>query len=79
MIKKFFINLLLKYILSKGAVRKSMDNIKGFLQGKKTYIVATGAIIGVIVGWISGSLSDTEAIKSIVESLLAMTIRNGIK
>lgn len=79
MIKKFFVNMLLKHILSKEAVKKRMDNVKGFLQGKKTYIVAVGAIISVIIGWVSGSLTDVEAVKAIVEALLAMTIRNGIK
>jgi len=56
-----------------------MSNVKELLQGKKTYIVAVSAIIGVIIGWISGTLTDVEAVKAIFESLLAMTIRNGIK
>ena len=79
MIRKFVLSVLLKYILSKEAVKKFMGNAKEFLQGKKTYIVAVSAIIGVIIGWISGTLTDVEAVKAIFESLLAMTIRNGIK
>lgn len=55
-----------------------MDKIKEFFAGKKTYLIAVGAIIAVIVSWSTGGMDTFTAIKSIVEAVLAMTIRAGV-
>jgi len=78
-IKKKLINLLVKYILNywKGG-DKMLSKIKAFLSGKKTYLISISAIIGILVAYSNGTLEIVEAIKAIIEAILAMTIRAGV-
>jgi len=71
----FTIAYILDYI--KGG-KQMISTIKDFLSGKKTYLVALGAIIGVLVSFSNGSVEAVEAIKLIIEAILACTIRAGV-
>ena len=48
------------------------------LEGKKTYVTGTVAIISAIGGFLTGALSIPDATQLIVTAILGMTIRNGI-
>ena len=49
-----------------------------FLNGKKTYIVAIGSVLGAVGGVMTGEMSVVEAVNIVVTALLAATVRNGI-
>ena len=54
-----------------------IEKIRKLLEGRKTYLVAIGAIITALIGLVNGvSLSDT--IQIIITAILGMTIRAGI-
>ncbi|MCK5602407.1 hypothetical protein KAR91_11070 [Candidatus Pacearchaeota archaeon] len=53
-------------------------NIREMLSGKKTYMIAIAAILGVVMAWGSGDMTAVEAIQSGVGAMLAMTMRAGI-
>jgi len=55
-----------------------MNKVQGFLKGKKTYLVALAAIVGVAIAWSQQDISNMDAIKAVVEAILACTIRAGI-
>jgi peptidoglycan hydrolase-like protein with peptidoglycan-binding domain len=48
------------------------------MMGKKTYIVAMGALLGAIGGYLQGNLQAAEAIQLAITALLGMTIRSGV-
>lgn len=77
-LKKFVFNQVLSYVVNKEEAQKMMTTIKAFLAGKKTYIVAISAILGVVISWSNGSIGDAEALRSIIEAVLACTIRAGV-
>ena len=52
--------------------------LKNWLEGRKTYIVAIVAIVGVIGSWATGAQGDEAAITEIVGLILAMTFRGAI-
>jgi type IV secretory pathway VirB2 component (pilin) len=58
---------------------KSLNPIWRFLRGKKTYIVSFLAIVYAAAGLWDGSMGHDEAVTLIVDALLGMTIRGGIK
>jgi len=78
MIKKWIMNFIIGRIVNKPEVKTMLTNAKTYLSGKKTYLVAFAAIVAVLVSWASGSVSDAEAIKAVVEAVLACTIRAGV-
>lgn len=55
-----------------------MNNILAFLSGKKTYLLALGAIIGLWTGYASGTIDLQTAIQKTFEALGFMTVRAGI-
>ena len=55
-----------------------LAKLKEFLVGKKTYLVSISAIIAVLIAITNNQMDLTEAIKNIIEAILAMTIRAGI-
>ena len=55
-----------------------LSKIKAWLQGKKTYLLALSAIVGAVVAYTEGQVLIVEAIKMIIEGMLAMTIRASI-
>ena len=55
-----------------------MQKIKDWLKGKKSYLVAVGAILGVVVAWSAGEMGDLAAIQAVVAAVMAMTLRAGI-
>ena len=55
-----------------------LSNIKDWLAGRKTYLIAAGAIIGVIVAWSTSEMTDLQAIEALVAAILAVTMRAGI-
>jgi len=77
-LKKLFLNFLIKYVLSYVKEGKMLTKIREFLAGKKTYLTALTAIIGVLVAYANGSMEIAEAARTIIEAILAITIRAGI-
>jgi len=55
-----------------------METIRKWLKGRKTYIVAVGAILAVVVGWADGGMELPAATEKIVAAIIAMTVRAGI-
>jgi VIT1/CCC1 family predicted Fe2+/Mn2+ transporter len=55
-----------------------LESIRQKLQGKKTYLVAVAAVLGIVIAWISGEQASDEAVKGVIAALLAMTLRAGI-
>ena len=47
------------------------------LAGRKTYLIAAGTIIWLVVGWLIGKTPELDY-RTIVELILAMTIRAGV-
>ena len=78
-IKSKLLTFTIAYILDyvKGG-NKMFEKIRNLLSGKKTYLIALGAIIGVLVSFSNGSVEVVEAIKLIIEAILACTIRAGV-
>lgn len=56
-----------------------LTTIREFLQGKKTYLVALSAIIATLIGWADGTIETFHALEAIGGSLLAATLRAGIR
>ena len=52
--------------------------MKKWLSGKKAYLLAATAIVGVAIAWAEGSLTPTEAIAAIVVALQTVFLRAGI-
>lgn len=77
-LKRFLLKLLIKYVLDYAKEGKMLAKIKEFLTGRKTYLVGIAAIIGVLIAYANGTMEAMEAIKAIVEAILAMTIRAGV-
>jgi len=48
------------------------------LDGYKTYIVGTLAVLGALGGWLDGDLTLVAALNLAVPALLSMTVRHGI-
>ena len=55
-----------------------MDSIMIWLHGKKAYLTAVAAILGVIAAWASGEVSNKEAIFAVVVAIEAIFLRAGI-
>lgn len=72
------INWGIKYLLNNKEVKKMFGKLKTLLSGKKTYLAAIVTILGVLISWVNGSVEDIEAIKLIIDAILAMTIRAGV-
>ena len=56
----------------------TMNKIREFLSGRKTYIVGAGAIIAAVLAWTNGTLDNAQAIEAIVAALVAIFLRAGI-
>lgn len=50
----------------------------GWLEGKKTYVVAVGVIVAAAVGFFTGEMSLQEAINSALVGLGLGTLRAGV-
>lgn len=50
----------------------------GTLKGKKTYVVATLAVIGAVAAYLTGEADAAQAIQTSLTAILAATVRNGI-
>jgi hypothetical protein len=48
------------------------------VNGKKTYLVALGALLYAVGGFLHGDLSAAQAIQTGFEALLAATVRHGV-
>jgi len=77
-IEKFILKLIIKKISANKGVIVMFDKFKESLQGKKTYLIAVSGILAVLIAWSNGSIETTEAIRGIIEAILAITIRSGI-
>jgi len=53
-------------------------DIKKWLEGKKTYIVAIVAIVAVAGAWATGQQTAEAAVTEIVGLILAMTFRGAV-
>ena len=49
-----------------------------FFDGKKTYLLAVGAIFLAIGGFLHGDLMLADAVKDVIAALMGITIRHGI-
>ncbi len=47
------------------------------LAGRKTYLIAAGTIVWLVVGYLVGKTPDLDY-RAIIELILAMTIRAGV-
>lgn len=56
-----------------------MKKIKESLAGRKTYIIAAGAILTAFGAWLGDAISTKELIESIFAALGAATLRAGVK
>ena len=56
-----------------------MNSWLDFLPGKKTYIVALGAVLVSAGMWLTGDLAFAEALQNIITAILGATIRKSIK
>jgi len=56
-----------------------ISKLIAWLQGKKTYTVAIGAILTSLGAYISGSIGLEELIRDIFAALLSMTFRAALK
>lgn len=54
------------------------DSLKEFLQNKKTYFVAVGAIVTACIGYADDLLSTVEFVQAVIVALLAITMRAAI-
>lgn len=57
---------------------EAVEKIRSAIAGKKTYLVAAAAILGVVIAWSAGQVKDFDAVKLIVDAVLAVTIRAGV-
>lgn len=48
------------------------------MNGKKTYIVAAGAVLGAISGVLTGTVSIEQAAQLALTAILGATIRHGV-
>jgi hypothetical protein len=55
-----------------------MNSLRLWLQGKKTYVVAIGSIVAVIVAWVQGTTDTKTAVEMVVPLILAICLRSGI-
>ena len=55
-----------------------MSKIREWLKGKKTYLVCAAAIIGVVVVWADGDMTNLDAIEAIVKAVFGITLRAGV-
>lgn len=74
---RWYQKLLIKYVLSYVKEEK-VQKIKEALKGYKTIFIAIGAILAVVIAWSNGAMETMEAVKAIIEAILAITIRAGI-
>ena len=47
--------------------------------GKKTYILAVGAILTALGAWLSGTMELGAFVEAVVAASMAMTLRKGMK
>lgn len=55
-----------------------LKKIRNYLKGKKSYLLATAAILTALVAWAEGGLSATELIVALYAALQTMFIRAGV-
>jgi hypothetical protein len=48
------------------------------MNGKKTYLVALGGVLGAAAGFLTGTLDAPQAIQLAITSVLGATLRAGI-
>lgn len=57
---------------------KILYQLKTMLAGYKTYIAGVVAIITAIGGYLSDSISVSDALQAILTAIMGMTIRSGV-
>ena len=55
-----------------------MTAIRNWLMGKKTYVIAIGAVLAAVVAWTQGTLDNTQFVEAVIAAVLAMTLRAGV-
>ena len=68
----------LKRILNTQEAVKMFDKARQAVAGKKTYLTAAVTVLGAVLAWANGTMGEIDAIKLIVDAILAVTIRAGI-
>lgn len=57
---------------------QNLNEVRDYLKGKKTYLVALATILGLVVAWSTNEVDTVTAVQGIVTAILASTIRDGI-
>lgn len=52
--------------------------MNGVLAGYKTYLVALLAVIGAVIGYLTGDITTWQAVQAIGGAVFAATLRSGI-
>jgi hypothetical protein len=55
-----------------------MNQVRSWLSGKKTYLVAASAIVAAVIAYADGATDTWQTVTAIFGALLACTIRNGV-
>ena len=57
---------------------KTVNRIREFLRGRKSYLVAAAGLLGAVIAWTDGQLSGTGLLAAIWAAAQACFIRAGI-
>ena len=57
---------------------KTVNRIRDFLRGRKSYIVAAAGLLGAVIAWIDGQITGTGLLAAIWAAAQACFIRAGI-
>ncbi len=55
-----------------------LGKIKSLISGKKSYLLAATAIVGAVVAWSTGGLSDIQTVYTVFGALQSAFLRAGI-
>ena len=55
-----------------------LNQLKTMLKGYKTYIKGALAVIGAVAGYVTETLSISDALQAILTAIMGMTIRSGV-
>ena len=73
-LKKKIVTFILKKLLRKVF---SMEKIRKWLEGKKTYLICLSTILGSIIAWLSNEIQLAEMIKIIAVAIVGITLKAG--
>ena len=69
---------LIAYAVGKVVPVNTVNKIRDFLKGKKTYVTAAIGLLGAVMAWAEGQISGTALLASAGAAVQACFIRAGI-